>query len=330
MRRFVLAIVACTSFGAEKTGGDYPVEIEHEKGQFSGKLSMTAEGAANKAKITWLATIKNTSIHNVHRAEFCVTAADKHGDPIKPDGSECVLRLWSGVWAAGASLTFKGNQRVMLSDSKEPVVFSSVKVKALEIYDQPPNVRHLSARCPLLWAPAIKAFGDKKFRPLVLDKETLTATFAFDGGQDTGYSSSNSIKNYTTASTAFFGPTWQSFRVDSASLYLQDAPSGLCRAEMKVAFAGLAKPFMARDYQWYALESNLALERIVLGQLETAAASAALADRDKGIAEIATKPVATPPGDLAAQMESLGKMFNAGLLTAEEFQQAKKKLLDPK
>ncbi len=99
---------------------------------------------------------------------------------------------------------------------------------------------------------------------------------------------------------------------------------------MKVAFAGLAKPFMARDYQWYALESNLALERIVLGQLETAAASAALADRDKGIAEIATKPVATPPGDLAAQMESLGKMFNAGLLTAEEFQQAKKKLLDPK
>lgn len=71
-----------------------------------------------------------------------------------------------------------------------------------------------------------------------MDKESFTATYAYDGGRiDTG--STNFLKAYTTAYTGWT-MKWESFRVDNASLYLREENPRTCTAEVKMSFAAAA------------------------------------------------------------------------------------------
>jgi len=129
-------------------------------------------------------------------------------------------------------------------------------------------------------------FADKKFRPTVLDKDSFTATYAYDGGRiDTG--SKNFLKTYTTAYTGWT-MMWESFRVDAASLYLREDQPGACTAEVKMSFAGFGKPMFGK-YGWYAVESNFNFEKGMMDELEAQAKRAASDDLDKAISQLPTE-----------------------------------------
>lgn len=46
-------------WGADSPTRQVPVEITHEKGSFSGQLSVSLNGPMSKAKATWNANIRN-------------------------------------------------------------------------------------------------------------------------------------------------------------------------------------------------------------------------------------------------------------------------------
>jgi hypothetical protein len=124
-----------------------------------------------------------------------------------------------------------------------------------------------------------------------MDKDSFTATYAYDGGRIDGYGDAKQmLKSFTTANTAFMGPTWESFRIDLASLYLREEKAGACTAEIKMSFAGFGKPFMG-TLGWYAVESNFNFEKILLNQLEAQSKQAASADLDKAISQL---PIEAP------------------------------------
>lgn len=295
MRRVIsIRLVLCASaatmcFALDTPPQQVPVEITHERGSFSGRLSITLEGQMSKAKASWNATIRNTSRHKIFRVTFCVKALDPNAHEIKPNGDECLLQLWGRDWLPGIPLNFKGKQHIKISDDKAPVQVARYTVAATEIFDQSPNLRPMDVRCPLVWPTAIRVFADKKFRPTVMDKDSFTATFAYDGGRIDGYTSSNFLKAYTTANTAFMGPTWESFRVDNASLYLREEKPGTCTAEVKMSFAGFGRPLFG-EYGWYAVDSNFNFEKALLDGLEVQSKQAASADLDKAISELPTAP----------------------------------------
>ncbi|MCC7495897.1 MAG: PEGA domain-containing protein [Fimbriimonadaceae bacterium] len=81
---------------------------------------------------------------------------------------------------------------------------------------------------------------------------------------------------------------WDSFRVDSASLYLREEAPGTCTAELKMAFAGFGKPMFGR-YSWYAVDSSFNLEKAILDDLEGEAGKAASGDLDKAISQLPTE-----------------------------------------
>lgn len=241
----------------------------------------------NKARAEWNATIRNTAPHRVFRATFCVKAFDSAYQQIKPGGDECVLRLWGSNWKPGTPLNFKGKQNIKIGEAKAPVQVAKYTIAATEVFDDSPNVRYLDVRCPLVWSSALRVFADKKFRPTVIDKDSFTATYAYDGGRvDTG--STNFLKAYTTAYTGW-PMTWQSFRVDAASLYLREEKPGMCTAEMKMSFAGFGKP-MFGQYGWYAVESNFNFEKALMDELEAQSKQAASTDLDKAISQLPTAP----------------------------------------
>jgi hypothetical protein len=211
-----------------------------------------------------------------------VKAFDSAGQQIKPGGDECVLTMWGWNWGQGASLNFKGKQNLKLSDEKTPVVVSSFTLEAKDVFDNAPNVRTFTTACPIVWAAAIRVFADRKFRPTVMDKDSLTATYAYDGGRIDGYRNSrNMLKSYTTANTAFLGPNWDSFRIDSAAIYLREDKVGQCTAEIKMSFAGFAK-------QWFAVDSNFNFEKSLMDEITVQAKKAADTDMDKAISQLPT------------------------------------------
>jgi len=131
-----------------------------------------------------------------------------------------------------------------------------------------------------------------------MHKDSLTATFAYDGGRiDSG--STNFLKAYTTAYTGWT-MTWESFRVDNASLYLREEKPGTCTAEVKMSFAGFGKP-MFGQYGWYAVESNFNFEKTLLDELEAQSKRAASADLDTAISLLPTAP--PKPSDSASKPE---------------------------
>jgi len=339
LRMLAGVLLATLCLASEEASSFARVKVQDPKG-FSGTLDVEAKGQLRKATVKWRGALTNDSDQLIRTASFCVVAKDKGGKIHQPRGQECLIHLWANNWAPGETRPFENEARIVLSNSKERADVSSIEVRAVDIIigneaTQPGELSDtglLPINCSSLWASSIRVFADRRFRPLVLDKESLTATFAFEGGETAGWSSSADIKNFTTASTAFFGPSWQSFRVDSASVYFQDQADGHCKPEVKVAFSGLAKPFLANNYQWYVLQSNFNLEGILLRELATAAKTAVATERDKGIAAISTVKLGDqlPAGDIASQLEALAKMFSSGLLTPDEFQQAKKKLLEVK
>lgn len=288
MRAFMLLMsVGCLALGVDAPPRQVAVEITHERGSFSGQLTVSLEGSLNKAKVTWNATIRNTSPHKIFRVTFCVNAFDSADQQIKPGGDECVLRLWGSNWEPRMPLNFKGKQNIKISDQKTPVQVAKYKITATEVFDHSPNLWTLDVRCPLVWSSAIRVFADKKFRPTVIDKDSLTATFAYDGGSvDSG--STNFLKAYTTAYTGWT-MTWESFRVDNASLYFREDKPGKCTAEVKMSFAGFGKP-MFGQYGWYAVESNFNFEKALLDELDAQSKQAVSADLDDAISLLPTAP----------------------------------------
>jgi PEGA domain len=268
-----------------------PVEISNEKGSFSGQLSVSLNGSMNKARVEWNATIRNTAPHKIFRVTFCVKAFDTADQQIEPGGNECLITLWGSNWQPGAPLTFKGKQNIKISNEKVPARVAKYTVTATEVFDHSPNLRDLDVRCPLVWSSALRVFADKKFRPTVLDKDSFTATYVYDGGRiDSG--SKNFLKAYTTAYTGWT-MEWGSFRVDNASLYLREENPGTCTAEVKMSFAGFGKP-MFGQYGWYAVESNFNFEKSLMDELQAQSNKAASDDLDKAISQLPTeapKPV---------------------------------------
>jgi hypothetical protein len=287
----VLLMLVVPLWSADTPTQQVPVQITHEKGSFSGQLSVSFDGSMNKAKVQWNATIRNTSNHTIFRATFCVKAFDASDQQIKPGGNECVITMWGNNWQPGASLNFKGKQNIKISDQKVPVQVAKYTMVATEVFDRSPNIRDFDVRCPLVLSSALRVFADKKFRPTVIDKDSFTATYAYDGGRiDTG--STNFLKTYTTAYTGW-SMDWGSFRVDNASLYLREEKPGTCTAEVKMSFAGFGRPLFG-EYGWYAVESNFIFEKNLLDELEVQSKKVASEDQDKGISQLpseAPKPV---------------------------------------
>jgi hypothetical protein len=284
----LLSVAARSGFAGDTPFRQVFVEISNDKGSFSGQLSITLNGAMNRAKAEWNATIRNTSPNKIFRVTFCVKAFDATDQQMKPAGNECVLTLWGSNWQPGAPLTFKGKQNIKISDDKTPVQVAKYTVTATEVFDHSPNLRTMDTRCPLVWSSALRVFADKKFRPTVMDKDSFTATYAYDGGRiDTG--STNFLKAYTTAYTGWT-MIWESFRVDNSSLYLREEKAGTCTAEVKMSFAGFGKP-MFGQFGWYAVESNFNFEKALMDELEAQSKKAATDDLDKAISQI---PIAPP------------------------------------
>jgi hypothetical protein len=291
---WLIALTVAPMWGDDTPTRQVPVEITHEKGSFSGQLTVSLNGNMNKAKVEWNATIRNTAAHRIFRVTFCVKAFDAANQQVKPGGNECVLTLWGSNWEPGVPLNFKGKQNVKISEEKTPVQVAKYTIVATEVFDHSPNLRHLDVRCPLIWSSALRVFADKKFRPTVMDKDSFTATYAYDGGRIDGYGDARQmLKAFTNANTAFMGPTWESFRIDAASLYLREEKPGACTAEVKMSFAGFGKPLVG-TLGWYAVESNFNFEKALLDQLEAKSKQAANADLDKAISQLPTeapKPV---------------------------------------
>jgi hypothetical protein len=280
LARIALAVIALSSLFAADSSKKIPIEITHENGAFKGQFAVSMTGTLDKAKTEWNGSIKNTSDHKLFRAEFCVRAFDESGAQIKPGGEDCIINLWGWNWAQGVSLNFKGKRDVKVSEEKAPIAISKFTVTAKDVFDTAPNVRTLTTACALVWPASIRTFADRKFRPTVMDKESLTATYAYEGGRIDGYTNSREmLKSYTTASTAFFGPSWDSFRIDSASIYLREEKVGECTAEIKMSFAGFAE-------QWYVVESNFNFEKALLDEIGTQSKQAAKTDMDKAIRQL--------------------------------------------
>ena len=292
-------LVLFPMWGVDTALRQVPVEIAHEKGSFNGQLSVSMNGSLNKAKVEWNATIRNTAAHRIFRVTFCVKAFDAADHQIKPGGNECVLTLWGSNCEPGAPLNFKGKQNIKITEDKTPIQVAKYSVDATEVFDHSPNLRHLKVRCPLVWSSSLRVFADKKFRPTVIDKDSFTATYAYDGGRIDGYGDAKQmLKSFTNANTAFMGPTWESFRIDAASLYLREETIGTCSAEVKMSFAGFGKPFMG-TLGWYVVESNFNFEKAVLDQLEDQSKQTASADLDRAISQLPTE--ATKPLDMVAK-----------------------------
>ena len=280
----VLMLIVAPVWGVDPSARQVPVEIMHEQGSFNGQLSISLYGSMNKAKTEWSATLRNTSQHKIFRVTFCVKAFDDSDRQIKPGGNECVLTLWGNNWQPGASLTFKGRQNIKISDDKVAVHVAKYTVAAIEVLDHSPNLRNLDVRCPLVWSSALRVFADKRLRPTVMDKDSFTATYAYDGG------TSMELKRYTTTGRGMF---WETFRVDSVSLYLREEKPGTCAAEFKMVFAGFGNELFESP-RWYAVESNFNFEKELMDALEAQSKRAASVDLDRGIGQLPTdapKPI---------------------------------------
>lgn len=294
LKRLLTALMALGLLSGAEVPKNLSVEVKHDNAEFRGTLAIAMIGSMSKAKLEWYGTLRNASLKKIFRVTLCVKAFDEANQQIKPGGSECILTLWGSNWAPGAALNFKGKQNIKVSDDKSPVRVAAYTVGVTELFDHSPNLRNLSARCPLVWSAALRVFAEKKFRPTVMDKDSFTATYAYDGGRIDGLGGATQmLKAYTTANTAFMGPTWESFRIDAASLYLREEQGAGCVAEVRMTFAGFGKPFLGA-LGWYAVESNFNLEKTLLDALEAQSNLATSADLDKAISELPTeapKPV---------------------------------------
>jgi len=115
---FLVAAPVLAPAGVDAPPREVAVQITHERGSFSGKLTVSLEGSMNKARTSWNATIRNTSPHKIFKVTFCVKAFDSSDQQIKPGGDECVLRLWGSNWEPGLPLNFKGKQNVKFTGEK--------------------------------------------------------------------------------------------------------------------------------------------------------------------------------------------------------------------
>jgi hypothetical protein len=288
---WLLVLTVVPMWGVDTPLRQVPVEITNPIGSFSGQLAVLVKGNMYGGKAEWNGTIRNTSPNKIFQATFCVKAFDAADQQIEADGKACIITLSGGNWEPGESLNFKGKQSITLGHDKIPVQVARYAVIATEVFDHSPNLRTIDASCPLVWSSALRVFADKKFRPTVMDKGSFTAAYAYDGGRiDTG--STSFLKEYTTANTGW-RVTWQSFKIESASLYLRQENPGTCTAEVKMSFAGFGE-VMTGEYKWYDVESNFKFEKNLLDELEAQSRKAANDDLNKAVSQVPTeapKPV---------------------------------------
>jgi diacylglycerol kinase family enzyme len=71
---------------------------------------------------------------------------------------------------------------------------------------------------------------------------------------------------------------------------LREEKVGTCTAEVKMRFAGFGKPFMVKNYSWFAVDSNFMFEKLLLDQLEAQSKQVANSDLDKAISQLPTEP----------------------------------------
>lgn len=279
-----------------------PVTIDHEKGSFEGQLQIAMKGSLKKANIEWNGSIKNTSSQKIHSVTFCLKAFDTDDKAFQVGDGQCILRLSGNSWGTGAFQNFKGKQRLQISpQSKEIVRVSRYEVSAIEIFDHAPNLRHIEVRCPLVWNSAIRAFADKEFHPKMMDKDSFTSNFDYSGGQIEGMiDSKRALKTFTTANTGWFGPKWERFRIDTASIYLREDEPGVCTAEIKLSFSGFGEPISRDHPSWWAVDSNFAYEKGLLDDIERLSKQADEADMDRAISQL---PTEAPPPEPAEKAE---------------------------
>jgi hypothetical protein len=311
---------------AEPATQKLDVYIKGRLASFDGQIGVSLLGHMGDARAKWNGSIRNTSSITLFRATFCIKAWDLNGAQIRPGQDECVIRMWANNWAPGTTLTFKGDQKIRIGEGKAEVRGAKFSIEIGEIFDRTPNQRTVPVPCEFVWQSAIKTFADRKFRPTVMDKSSLTATFSYDGGRiDSGVN--NFLKMYTNAYTGWT-VSWESFRVESASVYLRGEKLGQCDAEVKIVFAAFGKAMFGR-YGWYAVESNYNLEKSILDEVEAVAKTSARKDQDNAISQL---PTSAPSGKsqdegIAEKLQRLADLHSKGLLTDEEFKQAKAKLL---
>ena len=194
------------------------------------------------------------------------------------NGDKCYDHLHLSVLVKPDKLSVlerKGANRRTVGGSGEPSTLSSTG-----------NVRHFETRCGIVWRLALRSFADSKFRPTVLEKDNLIATFAYDGGMYKSYRSKELLKAYTTAYMGFWS-IWDAFRIDSASLYLSEEKPEACTAEIKMSFAGLRKQALS-GYQWVAVESNFNYEKELLDKVEERLWIKAERDLDNAVSQLPT------------------------------------------
>lgn len=292
--------VPLVTTAAEAVSQQIPVDLVNENGSFGGAVAVLVEGTAQKARVEWNGTIRNTSPHQIYRATFCIHAFDASDVQIRPGGEDCFLRLWGTNWPSGAPLNFKGKQSMKIGEGKTPVGVARYAIVATEVFDHSPNLRTVVASCPAVWTAALRVLADKKFRPTVMDRDSFTAAYAFEGGRvDRG--STQLLKAYTAANTSWT-VTWESFRIDSASLYLREDEPSTCTAEVKMSFAGFGKQMFGK-LGWYALDSNFNFEKQILDEIEAMSRQAADTDMDRAISRLPT--AAAEPIDPSAESAQL-------------------------
>jgi PEGA domain len=286
--------LTCVPTGGADSSRQVPVDIKHENGSFKGELSVSIGGSLEKTKVEWNGTVQNTSPHKVFRATFCLKAFDSADHEINVAGSGCIVTFLGEQFQPGMSLVLRGKRHnIKISNDKAPVQVTKFAVVATEVFDEPPNLRNLNVRCPLVWPSAIRVFADNKFRPTMMDKASYTATFAYDGGRMVGSTSTKMLREFTHDRSGILGPVWESFRIDSASLYLREDTPGVCTAEVKMAFAGFGKPLFQKFGSWYAMDSNYHFEKVILDGLKGQSNRAEKSDMENAINQLPT--LAPPP-----------------------------------
>lgn len=266
--RFILliALPLVLSVVAEAKALQLNVDIRGDKGGFDGELTVSLEGSLDKAKAKWNGAIRNTTAHRVFSATFCIKAFDDAKREIGKGA--CVIQFSGNDWAPGESLPFKGTDDIRLyGDKRTKVQASSFTMSASEVFDHALNVSYLNSPCPTVWAPAIRLFAENNFRPTLLDKESLTATYAYEGSGGLRETLELSLNVRRTPNPGI--GSWDAFKIVAASLYLREENPGTCLATVKINFAGLGVPFGASLGSWMTVDSNFRLERKLLSPLET-------------------------------------------------------------
>ena len=202
--------------------------------------------------------------------------------------------LWRYEWKSGLPASWKGSQKVAVGqDAKHEVEIPHFQVSVEEMRTDPESVEVFAQTCDRVWPVVLQAFIDEKFRPTVSDKDSLLASFEYEGGQTVAFlgTVNEVVRAFTVGPTGFFA-TWDRFRIDSASLLLNRQPDGGCRAEAEMSFAAFSDGGFRKG--WFKLTSNNQFEKRILNATAEKLSRDYDADLDHAISQLPTNPPPAP------------------------------------